>query len=418
MYQDIQGLEVTTHSLEAIAAIDRFIEQMLSYGNQAEAAILAAIAADPACAIAQAYAAAYYLCQENALDRSRAIPFINAAKQTSTAATPREQAYISAIAAWSQRDIHHAIDLHQAIAQQTPTDLLSIQQGQYHAFYLGHMPLLLNFAETALATHSSAHVLHHYLLGMTAFGLEQCGQLAAAESMAHQAIALNSHDPWAHHALAHVWETQNRVEEGIAWMEQFAYTWEHCNSMLHTHNWWHVALFYLAHGNVPAVLQLYDERVWGRARRRSPKDQVGAIATLLRLELRGVSVGDRWNDLADYLHPRLFEHALPFQDVHYIYALARAERSYWLTTMLHSMQAHVSSLAPHQQAVWTEVALPAAEALIAHAQQRYDTASDRLRPVLAHLGRLGGSHAQRALFNQVYQHAHTHAARHRKVIAA
>lgn len=60
-------LAVTTDSEEAIAAINRWIEQSLSYGKDAETAILEAIAADPTCAIAQAYAGAYYLSLENAI---------------------------------------------------------------------------------------------------------------------------------------------------------------------------------------------------------------------------------------------------------------------------------------------------------------------------------------------------------------
>jgi hypothetical protein len=67
--------------------------------------------------------------------------------------------------------------------------------------------------------------------------------------------------------------------------------------------------------------------VWGRAQKHTPKDQVGAIALLLRLDLAGVEVGSRWRSLARPLQLRLAEHALPFQDLHYVYALARGGRN-------------------------------------------------------------------------------------------
>ncbi len=39
-------------------------------------------------------------------------------------------------------------------------------------------------------------------------------------------------------------------------MEADADTWENCNSMLYTHNWWHIALYYLERGEQAKVLQL------------------------------------------------------------------------------------------------------------------------------------------------------------------
>jgi hypothetical protein len=38
-------------------------------------------------------------------------------------------------------------------------------------------------------------------------------------------------------------------------------------------------------------------------------------------------VGDRWQAIADQLQPRVGEHFLPFQNLHYVYALARSRRS-------------------------------------------------------------------------------------------
>jgi len=240
---------------------------------------------------------------------------------------------------------------------------------------------------------------------MVAFGLEQCHQLEKAEATGRKATAMNRCDPWAHHAVAHVMETQGRVDEGIAWMESLADTWENCNSMLYTHNWWHLALYYLQRGEMQKVLALYDTHVWGRARKASPKDQVGAIALLLRLELRGVDVGSRWQELSTYLFPRIDEHALAFQDLHYIYALARARRFDWVNEMYLSMQKHAHSVNPYLRQNWLEVAIPAARGMVAHAKGDYSIAKSELKIILPLLHRIGGSHAQRVLFEQVYRDA-------------
>jgi len=90
---------------------------------------------------------------------------------------------------------------------------------------------------------------------------------------------MNRYDPWVHHAVAHVMETQGRLEEGIAWMESLGHL-----GKLHscTHNWWHIALYYLEKKRF--------RKCWnsmtltsGVLEKESSKDQVGAISLLLRL---------------------------------------------------------------------------------------------------------------------------------------
>ena len=116
------------------------------------------------------------------------------------------------------------------------------------------------------------------------------------------------------------------------------------------------------------VLALYDTHIWGRATKESSKDQVGAISLLLRLELRGIDVGSRWQELAVYLNARIHEHSLPFQDLHYVYALARADRTELVNEMLFSMQAYAKKAFPLIQRQWIEVAIPAARGMAAHAR--------------------------------------------------
>jgi hypothetical protein len=398
MLNDSQGLKITTHSSAAIAAVDRFIDASLRYGNVS--VILKAIAADPTCAIAHAYAAAHYLSQESFKGHRLALPHLKAAKQYQQFATEREQAYIAAIDAWAQGDIVQAISQHEFIAEQFPQDLISVQQGQYHYFYRGESQKLLQIAASVLPANTD----NHYLYGMLAFGLEQCHELSEAEAMARQAIALNRQDPWAHHALAHVMETQGRSAEGIAWMERNADTWENCNTLLYTHNWWHIALFYLKEDPRQA-LAIYDHHLWGRGCKHSPKDQVGAISLLLRLEMQGVDVGNRWQELGLYLIPRIHEHTLPFQDLHYIYALTRAGQSSLAQKMLQSMETYAKTGSSSLRRLWTGVVLPTARSLVAYARAEWSTAIAELEPVLPHLSMIGGSHAQRDLFRQMYTHA-------------
>jgi hypothetical protein len=144
---------------------------------------------------------------------------------------------------------------------------------------------------------------------------------------------------------------------------------------------------------------------------------IQAIALLLRLELRGVDVGDRWQDLSNYLYARIDEHALPFQDLHYIYALARASKSDWVNQMQLSMQNHALMVNPYLRQNWLEIAIPAARGMVAYAKGDYSTAKSELKAVLPLLHRIGGSHAQRVLFEQVYRDAVWHSEKQSQMYA-
>ncbi|BBC26877.1 tetratricopeptide repeat protein [Pseudanabaena sp. ABRG5-3] len=401
MLKDAQGLAVNTVSEVAITAINSYTEQCLGYGNRAEFSILAAVAADPKSVLANTFTAAYYLTQENKTDFQQAIPYLQQAKAYLAQANEREKLHFWATEAWANKKIDRAIAYCEEIVARYPQDLLAVQQGQYHYFYQGDRSGLTSIAGAVL----NANVGNHYLMGMLAFGLEQSHKLAEAERLARFALEINRADPWAQHAVAHVMETQGRYREGITWMQSFADTWENCNSMLYTHNWWHVALFYLADGEISKALTIYDTHIWGKAQKSSPKDQVGAISLLMRLELLGIDVGNRWQQLSFHLHDRLHEHALPFQDLHYVYALARAGQLHLVTEMLVSMNNYAQNIPVCSQKTWQDVAIPIARGAIAHAIYDWRKAVKELKPVIHRLHEVGGSNTQRKLFEQIYQDA-------------
>ena len=132
---------------------------------------------------------------------------------------------------------------------------------------------------------------------------------------------------------------------------------------------------------------------------------MGAISLLLRLELLGINVGDRWEKVSAYLRPRLHEHALPFQDLHYIYALARSGQRVLAEVMLASMEEYALQVKLTLRKSWIEIALPAAKGAIAHAIGDWKTTEKLFKPILPNLYQIGGSHAQRDLFQKIYADA-------------
>lgn len=229
------------------------------------------------------------------------------------------------------------------------------------------------------------------VLGMLAFAHDQTGDPVAGERTARAAIEI-APDPWAHHAVAHAMDVGGRYDEGRRWMRQHADAWSNCTSFLYTHNWWHAALFHLALGDRDGALALYHERVWA-VRKDYVQDQVNAVSLLARLELAGVDVGDRWEDVAHYVRPRRSDAIDGFLDLHYAYALARVGDEGGVADLLDAQR-----LASRSGCGVRQTALRAAEAIIAFARRDWMTATQLLGTVTPELWRLGGSNVQRHLF--------------------
>lgn len=392
---DSLGNPLTLQDASSRQAVNDFVEGFIACEARAVNVLQAQGDTSP---IVQACCAALHMFAESAEAPSNARPFIDQAQARATNASEREQRFVAAIAAWVDGDLPRAIALHQEQARLHPRDLASIKLGQYHLFNRGDSPGMLRLALQALPAAAEVPYLH----GMLAFGWEQCHRLPEAEAAARHAIALCRKEPWAHHALAHVMLTQGRIREGIDFMASVSDTWTGLNSFMVTHNWWHQALFMLEQDRHAEVLALYDQQVWGVVKEYT-QDQINAVSLLARLELAGVDVGPRWADVADHLTLRLADHVQPFLDLQYLYGLGRAGRMDAARTLQNNIAAHAATRTEaHERTVWQQVCMPAAHGLMAHAQGDWATAAQQLGVALPRLVEIGGSHAQRDLFHQIW----------------
>ncbi len=394
MTADYLGNPVTGASAQALAGINDFIHGFLSYRNEAVNALPAADAASDCCLV-NAYAGMLWMFLEAPEAPTKAAVYIERALAAAHGATRREALIAEMVAHWAKGEIPQAIALCEAIVADHQLDLATLKIGQYHLFNLGDAPGMLRIGLSALPAAERQPYVH----GMIAFGFEQCHLLADAERSARQAMEIQPDDPWAHHALAHVMLTQGRVDEGVSFLERVAPTWAELNSFMHTHNWWHLALFYISQGRNAEVLAAYDAHVWGREKSYS-QDQVGAASLLARMEFAGIDVGDRWNDVADHVAQRGRDTVSPFLTLQYLYALARAERAE-ARELLQAIVDRAGTPA-HDQSAWADVALPSARAIMAHAAGDFEACIRDLALALPRMAEIGGSHAQRDLFEQIH----------------
>lgn len=403
--RDCFDLSISGADAGAAAGYSAYVREFLSYGSSLRDLFAIADAA-PGCALINAHSASLHLAFEGAEGWLNAEPYLNKMREDAAAASPRERLYCAAVEAWAAKDFHGALARLDELTVRWPADLCAIKWGQYHAFNLGDQAALLRFGERARIVHEGAPYAH----GMIAFALEQNHRLDEAEAEGLRATEIAIDDAWAHHAVAHVMDTQSRWRDGANWLDHCAHTWDRKGVFIRDHNWWHAALFRLGAGDAESALAIFDKRLWG-AWPEFPQEQIGAVSMLWRLEMRGVEVGERWAPVVEQARRRTGEHLFPFHDIHYLYALARAGAPDEAAQFLASIERHAESLTGEAGMAWREAALPCARGSLAFAQGDHEAAGRCLEAASAKLHLIGGSHAQRHLFTECLDFARTRPAR-------
>jgi hypothetical protein len=397
MAYDYLGNPLSAQSAASLRGIDDFIEGFLAYETRAER-VLTVADADPASCMANVYSGLLWMLLEAPAGATHAARYLAAAAAVAEA-TPRERLNTALLRAWVDEDLPQTLRLCERIADDYPRDLAIVKIHQYLEFNRGNAPEMLRVALKALSGAADIPYVH----GMAAFAYEQCHLLQEAEAAARTALAMRRKEPWAQHALAHVLLTRGQIDDGAGFLEQMADTWNNLNSFMVTHLWWHLALFYLSQGRYQNVLELYDRHCWGIAKEYS-QDQIGAVSLLARAEIAGIDVGPRWQELGEYLAARAQDTVLPFLTLQYVYGLARAGRPE-AETLLAAVRRRSQDAPAFTRQAWREVALPGCEGLYAHARGDYGKAWHHLAVSVPRMAEIGGSHAQRDLFEQILLHA-------------
>jgi len=399
MAQDALGNEVSRASDKTLQGIDDFVTGFLGYEKKA-ANIIAAADSEPDAVLANVYAGFTWMFLEADGAKEAASAYLKRAQAASSTANERERMMLAQLEAWIGDDVPKVQAIGDEIVTRYPRDLASVKLHQYFSFNRGDAKNMLRIAQSALPQNADDPHLH----GMLAFGYEQMHELETAEREARLALKLKAKEPWAQHALAHVMLGTGRVAEGVEFLTEAQKTWVDLNSFMYTHNWWHKALFHISQGDEQAVFDAYDQHVWGVEPDYS-QDQVNAISLLARMEVAGMDVGGRWEDVASHMVGRARDTIQPFLTLQYLYGLARAERAE-ADELMRAVEEKAATSTAFDRVVWQEVALPGAHGVLAHARGDYANAAKWLGAANPRMIEIGGSHAQRDLFGQLLLDAH------------
>jgi tetratricopeptide (TPR) repeat protein len=387
---DLNGLPISTSSRAAAEAFDRTLRSYT--GNRVDISdhLGAALAADPEFALGHCVKGYLMMLMYNAAVAPKVKQAHSAASGLS--ANPREKLHIEALGAWSEGHLDRALALWEQILAAHPTDVLALRLSHFNYFWLGRREEMRASVERVAPRFAQDLPGYPIALSCLAFGLEECGDYAAAERAGRRAVELDPTDGWGAHAVAHVCEMQGRQKDGIDWLAGLERHWGGINNFVH-HLWWHRAMFHLQRREHDQVLELYDRRFRDIASPlvvRMPDlyiDIQNAASMLFRLERRGVDVGARWNEIADKAEARIGDCLSAFTLPHWMMALAAAGRE-------RAAQSMLSCMKENSNRTVREIALPVCEAVLAHRRGDHARVLELMAPRLDELRHLGGSHAQ------------------------
>ncbi|MEM7322828.1 MAG: tetratricopeptide repeat protein [Actinomycetota bacterium] len=394
---DQRGSEMTTGDQAEVDAFDNALELFLNYERSAGGAVKALLTDHPDTVMGTVLRG-YMLMM---LESGGVYPKVDAMVAEIIAddrdTNRRERLHLDALRHWANADVLAAATVWDHILAADPRDVLALKMHHYTTFWTGRADVLRSTVEGVVDTWDPATPGYDHVLGMLAFALNESGRHEQAEEIGREAVAANPEDLWSIHAVAHALEMQGANERGDRFFQVDDDRWGSKNPFL-GHIWWHAALFPWNSGDYDRVLDLYDNRL-RPASTEFYLDIQNLSSLLTRLELSGVDVGDRWGELADHAAARTGDHVLTFTDVHCALTLARTDR-------IEELGAFVESLERHQQddggrTPGLPIAIQVSRALAAAAGGDHRTGAELLGAVRGDLAPIGGSHAQRDLFDLV-----------------
>lgn len=314
----------------------------------------------------------------------------------------REYAHVQALDLLANGNMAAASQIWEQILQKYPTDMLALKLAHDVYFYLGDKRNILDSIERVYSKwETNQDPLQGYIHGMYSFGLEEHRRYSEAEKQAKLGLQKIPQDAWAVHALAHVHEMQKRTDEGITAIYETEKDWKDCN-YLACHNYWHWSLFHIELDRPESASSIYESRIGPQAKKSGNMlDIVDATSLLYRLDLLFPKKysGNHWQSLYSVCEPHFEDHILGFNTVHFTMACLGNDRQEKAEELLEGFRLIKSTgiIKDH----WIDITEQVLQSMIDFKREKYQCSLDRLMAIKNDLLKMGGSDAQRDVFNQL-----------------
>lgn len=400
-FTDRYGLPFTTSATAATLYCEG-IDLSLAGSGGAEETLAAAIREDDGLALAHiAYAGA--LNNRGASTEARAAAA--RARALAPALPRRERQHIEVVSAAVEGNPPRSLELlHEHLAD-FPRDAFaaSMAMGVYGLIgFSGRIDW--NAEQLAFCEPLAPHYGDDWwFLAHHAFALNELFRTAEARPLAERSLALYQRNGHASHSMAHVLYEEGDPAGGARFLDGWLPGYEP-TAQLYGHVWWHLALFQLAAQRPDRAIEVYDTVLRPAVCPGVPFGTViDGAALLWRSSLTtGMPPAERWPEVAEFAARSFPKPGAAFCDLHCALAYAATHDEARMGTLVDALRKRLE--AGHIPAGPVVVALAEGASAFAHAD--YETAIRHLEPVRDQVVRIGGSHAQRDLFEDTLLEAY------------
>ncbi|KAJ6641699.1 Tetratricopeptide repeat protein 38 [Pseudolycoriella hygida] len=303
-------------------------------------------------------------------------------------ATKWEKLQVNALQHLSNEDPDTAIRQWEEILVEFPSDILSLHLAGITCLISGRLERIGDISGRILPSFkdecslSSVHAWH-------SFGLSETNLFTQAERHAYTAMSMEPRCGWSAHSLAHVFEMTSRCEEGVAFMNQSELSWNFSDRIA-GHNYWHWSLYHLTKGEFDAAKNLLEEQLFKHSTRDS-------LSLLYLMSMEDISIDEvldkhyeRIGEIVDLY--KTDDHHRPFIDAHVMMGLCVTKKYDEAEEYMNE-----SIRSDHLQGKIVNENL--LRSILAYSRESYSECVQLLWPIKHNIKQIGGSNAQRDLFN-------------------
>ena len=242
-------------------------------------------------------------------------------------------------------------------------------------------------------------------LGQHSFAHHESGLLDEALQLAERSLELHPTNANASHSVAHVFFERGDHSMGGDFLGNWLTGYDN-RAPFHVHLSWHHALFQLAMGRYEQAVGLYEEDIRPSVVAKSQISIADSASLMWRLQIYGGSPPPLpWEEVTAQAAPAAEKPGPAFRDAHAALAFAASGYEADLGRMIDGLL----TMAGEGNALAREVTLPLVQGISAFAHEDYHEAVRLIEPVFPQLTRIGGSHAQREVFEDTLLEAYLRA---------